>query len=553
MRRTALRALIGGLLLALVPVVHADGTPRVQAFSSVSRDIVAVGETFKLEIEVLVAPMEGEILIEAEAGDGSVEVVRVEGVGIERRQFGETPVAVLTRRFVLRPLREGTLDVPTVKIEVAGVHITAPAHRVQAYEGAQAFYRAARSVLPVVAEGDGFIRIGSGFLVAEDVLVTAYHVVVGTERVRVQLPNGKRLTTRKVWAVDPVRDIAVLYVDADDVRRAGLTPLALAPPPEHDEAGAPAFTAGWPDGVQQTSVGLRYDDLHPVADETIWVSSNRVRPGDSGGPLLDRQGRVLGVVTSGRTALSGTDFLVEDVCLTTDPRKALGLQLRTARPYGLRETLAVHARAGAHGHARVLELVTALTRPTGWRTGERDRQVQALQLVAAEAPRDPALQFLLGATLDQVGDAPRAFEAYRAAFTADAAYFPAAYALGYHYLRLGDFDAAEALFDRMTQGTPYVTLAALGLARIYAAELRYAEAERALQEVLRHDHRFAPALYLLGYCQLAQGRAAEAVALAVRLEGLDSSWAERLRLHLRQPIFQPVALATLPPVGPQRP
>jgi Flp pilus assembly protein TadD len=458
-----------------------------------------------------------------------------------------------TQRFVLRPLRAGVLDVPAAAVEVDGTRTVFPAQQVRAYDDAQAFYRAARSVLPIVAEGDTFVRIGSAFLVAEDVLVTAYHVVVGTDRVRVELPNGRRVTTRKAWAVDPVRDIAVLHLDAHDVRRSGLTPLPLAPPHERGTAGSPAFTAGWPEGVQQTSVGIRYDDLNPVPGETIWVSSNRVRPGDSGGPLLDRQGRVLGVVTSGRTAVAGTDVLVEDVCLTTDLRPALAQQRLHAKPYGLREVLAVHARAGARGHARVLELATSLTQPTGWRSGERARQVQALQLIAGEVPRDPALQFLLGATLDQIGDAPRALAAYRLALHADADYFPAAYALGHHYFRQGDFEAAEALFGRMAEGTPYATLAALGLARIYAADLRYAEAEGALRAVLRRDHRFAPALYLLGYCQLAQGRPAEAAALAVRLDGLDRAWAERLRLHLRQPILQPVALASLPPAALRQP
>lgn len=547
-----MRVAIGVLMLAFVPLVQAADGGHAQAFSSVSRDVVGVGETFILEAEVVVASLEEAVTIGV-AADGAMEVVRAEPVKATRGRVGEDVVAVLTRRFVLRPLREGVLSVPPLVVEVDGERVAAPSHEIRVYGDARGFYRATDSVLPVVAEGETFVRIGSAFLVAEDALVTAYHVVVGTGRVRVQLPNGRRVTTQKVWAVDPVRDVAVLHIAPRDVRRAGLTPLPLAPPHELGQAGDPAFTAGWPDGVQQTGVGVRYDDLHPVANETVWVSSNGVRPGDSGGPLLDREGRVVGVVTSGRRALTGTDFLVEDVCLATDPRKALGLRLRRDHPFGLREVLDVHARAGANAHARVLELATALTQASGWRRGERDRQVQALQLVAGQAPRDPALQFLLGATLDQVGDGPRALEAYRRAFAADESYFPAAYALGHHYFQLGDYDAAEALFERTRHETPYATLSALGLARIYTAELRYAEAEAALREVLRRDLRFAPALYLLGYCQLAQGRVLEATALAVRLDALDAGWAERLRLHLRQPVLQPVALAALPPAVPRQP
>lgn len=545
-----MRALMGGLLLLLAPFVQAATGGGAQVFSSVSRDVVGVGETFMLDVEVVITADEQGVTIEV-AEEEAIELLRSEPVKALEGTMGETDVTVLSRRFVLRPLREGVLTVPPVVVHVDGVRAAAPSHEIRAYGDADGFYRATESVLPVVAEGDSFVRIGSAFLVAEDAVVTAYHVVVGTGRVRIQLPNGKQVTTRKVWAVDPVRDIAVLHVDPRDVRRAGLTPLALAPPHARGQAGDPAFTAGWPEGVQQTGVGMRYADLRPVANETIWVSSNRVRPGDSGGPLLDREGRVIGVVTSGRTALSGSDFLVEDVALATDPRKALGLRLRRGQPYGLREVLDVHARAGAHSHARVLELATSLTQPFGWRSGERDRQMQALQLVASQAPRDPALQFLLGATLDQLGDGRRALEAYQTAFAADASYFPAAYALGHHYFQQGDYEAAEALFEQTRQGTPYAALSSLGLARIYTAELRYAEAEAALRDVLRRDHHFAPALYLLGYCQLAQGRAREAAALAVRLEALDKGWAERLRLHVRQPILQPVVLAMVPPVVPR--
>ncbi len=549
-----IRALIGTLLLLLVPLAEAADAPRVQVFSSVSRDVVAVGETFILEAEAIVTradECEG-VSMEVEVEGTGFEIVRVEAIQAERGTVADVEMAVLTRRFTLRPLQEGTLEVPTVAVRAGPVETTTEPRTLHVYAGAERFYESARSVLPVVAEGDDFTRIGSSFLIAEDALVTAYHVVVGTDRVRIQLPNGKRLTTAKVWAIDPVRDIAVLHVDPAAMRRADVTPLTLAPTHERGALGDPAFTAGWPDGVQQPGVGLRYNDLHPVENETIWVSSNRVRPGDSGGALLDKQGRVLGVVTSGRTA-EGLDVFAENVCLATDPRRALALRLQRAQPYGLRQALEVHARAGARSHARVLELATTLTQSMGWRPGERIQQEEALRLVADEAPNDPALQFLLGTTLDQIGERHRAAEAYRAALDGDAAYFPAAYALGYHYLRTGEFDAAHVLFEQMQQGTPYAALAALGLARIYATQLRYVEAERAIREVLRRDHHFAPALYLLGYCLLAQGRVAEAGGLTVQLERLDRHWAERLRLHVEQPILQPAVLASVPPVMPKQP
>ncbi|MEM1042133.1 MAG: trypsin-like peptidase domain-containing protein [Bacteroidota bacterium] len=547
------QAFFGGLLL-LVPLAQAADAPRVQVFSSVSRDIVAVGETLVLEVEAIVTrtdECEGVSVEVATKGTG-FEIVRTEPIRAERGTVAGVEMAVLTRRFTLRPLRAGVLELPAVAVRAGPVATATQPRTIRAYTGAKSFYKAARSVLPVVAEGDGFTRIGSAFLVADDALVTAYHVVVGTDRVRVQLPNGKRLTTTKTWAIDPVRDIAVLHVDPEAMRRAELVPLALAPPHERGEPGDPAFTAGWPDGVQQSGVGVRYADLHPVADETIWVSSNRVRPGDSGGPLLDRQGRVLGVVTSGRTA-DGLRVFAENVSLATDPRRALALRLRRAQPYGLRRALDVHARAGARAHARVLELATSLTQQNGWRIGERTQQENALRLVADEAPSDPALQFLLGTTLDQIGDRDRAAEAYRAALDRDAAYFPAAYALGYHHLRTGNFEAAHALFEQMQEGTPYASLAALGLARIYASRLQYVEAEQAIRDVLLRDHHFAPALYLLGYCLVAQGRLAEAGGLTLQLERLDGYWAERLRLHVEQPILQPVTLATLPPVTPKQP
>ena len=546
-----LRGALGLTMLLLAASLQAAPRPSIQVFSSVSRAVVGVGETFVLEVDAVVT-LEGDDAVRFKIGalDGRFEMVRSEATEATHRTFDGQAVAVVGSRFVLRALEAGPLDVPAVTVRAGALQAQTRPHLLHAYTDASRFYDAPRSVFPVVAEGDDFQRIGSAFLIAEDAVVTAYHVVVGTDRVRIQLPDGRLLATRKIWALDPVRDIAILAVEPDAIRRAGLTPLPLAPPHELGAPGAPAFTAGWPGGVQKTSVGLRYDDLQPAPGETVWVSSNQVRPGDSGGPLLDRLGRVVGVVTSGRTADARGEVLAEDVCLATDLRRALAQRLQRTHPFKLRAALAVHARGVAH--ARALDLATTLTAAT-WKREDWDRQRSALRRAATEAPRDPALLFVLGSALEQAGDEDEAAAAYRAALDGDADYFPAAYALGHYYMKAEAYEAAEALFLRTVEDAPYATLAALGLARTYVAQLRYAEAEAALRTVLQRDHRFAPALYLLAYCHLGQGRRAQAGALLVRLETLDGHWAERLALHLRQPVLEPVALAALPVASAPRP
>src|SRR5690606_17539068 len=204
---------------------------------------------------------------------------------VARRRAG-TRVFELSRRFVLRPLRAGALVIPSVPVEVPGAGFATAAQPLRAY-AAGAAGTARRSVVPLVAEGRvrGQVvqRIGSGFFVAEDALVTAYHVVLGAERVRLRLPDGRRVTTGRAWAVDPVRG-----------RAAGIRPLVLTDAYDPDLAGVAeegvAFTAGWPGGAQQPTAGARYPGVRFGPADFLRVSANAVRPGDSGGPLLDADG-----------------------------------------------------------------------------------------------------------------------------------------------------------------------------------------------------------------------------------------------------------------------
>jgi S1-C subfamily serine protease/Tfp pilus assembly protein PilF len=556
------------LLLAtlLAPLLGAGAAPaddpyRLLLFAAPDRRVAAAGEAVAFEVEGLAVPETdeaAEALVRAFRDlalppevEAAFEVVEAEDL-VARRRAG-TRVFELSRRFVLRPRRPGAVVIAPVPIPLPGAAFATAPQPLHVYEDGRWLAAARRATVPLVAEarvdGRAVQRIGSGFFVAADALVTAYHVVLDAERARLQLPDGRRVTTTRAWAVDPVRDVAVLYVDPRPVRAAGVRPLALADGYDPDLAGVEeagvAFTAGWPGGVQQPTAGVRYPGVRFGPADFLRVSANAVQPGDSGGPLLDADGRVLGVVASGRAPAAAAEDLREDLCLATDPRRALAARLARAEPVALRRAL---AEAGAAPNADALEAATLLLSPA-LAAADPARQLARLGEAARRAPDDAALQFLAGSVYQALGHDDRAAAAFRAALTDAADYFPARYALGHVHYRLGDLDEAEALFRQTHEAPPYARLAALALARVHTLRLRYDDAAAALREVLDHDPRFAPALYLLGYGLLARGRAAEAEALAVRLDRIDPGWAGALRLHLRREALRPAALAALPRIG----
>jgi S1-C subfamily serine protease len=115
-------------------------------------------------------------------------------------------------------------------------------------------------------------------------------VVEGASRVAVRTRSGARLAARVVL-YDTAADTAVLAV-------AGLSADPLRSAPAEAGTGTSAWVAGHPLGGP-----LRVVDASVVgtvgatgSDRESYVLRTVVRPGNSGGPLLDAQGRVLGIV-----------------------------------------------------------------------------------------------------------------------------------------------------------------------------------------------------------------------------------------------------------------
>ena len=155
---------------------------------------------------------------------------------------------------------------------------------------------AAQAVVKVSSLGCGGLVTGSGFAIGGGYVVTNAHVVSGTRSHRLQTVSGDELTTTVVY-FDPGRDFALLY--SPDLPSAG---LGFGPA----SRGTAAAVIGYPGGGQETiepavvdgAVEAKGRDIYSTNPVTrqVYVIEGKVRPGNSGGPLVDLQGKVLGIV-----------------------------------------------------------------------------------------------------------------------------------------------------------------------------------------------------------------------------------------------------------------
>ena len=208
----------------------------------------------------------------------------------------------------LEPTLPGALPIPT-SVNTLGVQ------------------HAASATVKVVSAGCGGLVTGSGFPIGEGLIVTNAHVVSGTTDHRIQTADGTVLPASVVY-FDPEVDIAILRV------------AGLAGPGLEFAGGGRGTTGaviGYPGGGQERvepaiidgAVNAEGRDIYSanLVTRQIYVLQSHVRPGNSGGPIVDLQGRVLGVVFATSASQPDQAYALTDEQVANDIQK--GEQSRT--------------------------------------------------------------------------------------------------------------------------------------------------------------------------------------------------------------------------------
>lgn len=156
---------------------------------------------------------------------------------------------------------------------------------------------------PNTSDAQEMIGLGTGWVCESGLIVTACHVIEGGKEITVYFGKG-RVYKAEIVETDAANDIALLRLPTDAIIPPGLS-FATAPV----ELGQRVFTVGFPqadlqgiepklnDGTVSSVKGMQDDPRHVQISVPI-------QPGNSGGPLLNMRGEVVGVVFSGLNALA---------------------------------------------------------------------------------------------------------------------------------------------------------------------------------------------------------------------------------------------------------
>jgi serine protease Do len=150
--------------------------------------------------------------------------------------------------------------------------------------------------------GTGFALSSNGYI------ITNYHVVNGADSVYVQNAEGESFRTKVIYT-EPQYDVAILEINDTSFKSLGAIPYSFKK--AKSDLGENVYTLGYPGddikfgpGALTASSGFRGD----TTEYEIYIPVN---PGNSGGPLLDEKGNIIGVINGKQTQTSGAAFAVK--------------------------------------------------------------------------------------------------------------------------------------------------------------------------------------------------------------------------------------------------
>ena len=168
------------------------------------------------------------------------------------------------------------------------------------------------------------ISFGSGFLVdPKGTILTNNHVVAGASEVEVQLADGRKFVSKDI-VTDPRTDLAIVRIQAKDA-----LPYLELGDSSAMQIGDRVLAVGAPFGltgsVTSGIISARGRNVHLNMYEDFLQTDAAINPGNSGGPLVNLEGKVIGINTAIKSQSGGSEGV--GLAISSDMAKKIMAQL----------------------------------------------------------------------------------------------------------------------------------------------------------------------------------------------------------------------------------
>lgn len=157
---------------------------------------------------------------------------------------------------------------------------------------------------------------GSGFFVGKKVIATNYHVVEGANEINVLIQTASDVKTysTKVLCVDKTNDLALLMIDDKEFESISTLPYNIYQ--RTIDVGSSIFTMGYPmaqsmgseikvtDGIISSKTGYE-------GEISAYQISAPIQPGNSGGPMFDKDGNLVGITSAGIPGANNVGYSIK--------------------------------------------------------------------------------------------------------------------------------------------------------------------------------------------------------------------------------------------------
>ena len=221
-------------------------------------------------------------------------------------------------------MRNRMTRMSVVRVAVIVMLFILPAASALALQATELFKLAVPSVVVLEFSDDNWRTgaSGTGFVVAPNVVATSYHLIYhmmdgqmveglvtkGTVG-RALLPNSKAYAAVTVLLSDPTHDLMIVGFNT------GNAPSLKLVDPSRLEVGSRVYALGNPEGLSWTITDGLYSGPRVAGGVTKLQISAPVSHGSSGGPILNEQGEVIGVLHGGITEAQNLNFAVSSAHL----------------------------------------------------------------------------------------------------------------------------------------------------------------------------------------------------------------------------------------------